>query len=92
MYIRCPNCQYQGKAKKITKGSIGVEILLWLFFIIPGLIYSVWRVSSRYDGCPKCGYQFVVKLKEEEVDKAILEADKLEAQKEPQIFGGEIGR
>ena len=50
----CTNCGHQGKPKKFTKGSIGMEILLWLCFLVPGLIYSLWRISSRYTACPKC--------------------------------------
>jgi len=50
----CVNCGYKGKCKLITKGSIGMEILLWLVFLLPGLIYSIWRHISRYRGCPKC--------------------------------------
>lgn len=42
-------------AMAITKGSTRVEIILWLCLLIPGLIYSVWRLSSRLEGCPSCG-------------------------------------
>jgi ssDNA-binding Zn-finger/Zn-ribbon topoisomerase 1 len=59
--IKCPNCGYEGEAKTYTKGSLAVEIVLWLFFLLPGLIYSVWRLSSRYEGCPKCGYEHVAR-------------------------------
>lgn len=51
----CANCGYQGKAKRITKGSIILEIVLWLMLLLPGLIYSIWRLASRYKGCPQCG-------------------------------------
>jgi len=50
----CVKCGYKGKPKLITKGNIGTEILLWIFFLIPGLIYSIWRHASRYRGCPEC--------------------------------------
>ena len=50
----CTNCGYIGRPVWITKGSFGLEVLLWLVFLVPGLLYSVWRVSSRYAGCPKC--------------------------------------
>jgi uncharacterized membrane protein YqaE (UPF0057 family) len=50
----CTNCGYVGKACVITKGSFAVELLLWLFFLLPGLIYSFWRLSSRFKGCPSC--------------------------------------
>ena len=52
--IVCTSCGYVGKPKSITKGSMGVEVILWLCFLVPGLIYSVWRLSSRHDGCPSC--------------------------------------
>jgi hypothetical protein len=51
----CNNCYYQGQPKSITKGSILIEILLWILFFPIGIIYSVWRLSSRYSGCPQCG-------------------------------------
>ena len=53
----CTNCGHQGKPKLIIKGSAGLEILLWLFFIIPGLIYSLWRSlspSAKQLICRKC--------------------------------------
>lgn len=58
--IVCTACGYVGEPKTITKGSMGVEIILWLCFLVPGLIYSVWRLSSRHEGCPSCGGQAVI--------------------------------
>jgi hypothetical protein len=51
----CLNCFSVGKPRLITKGDIGTEIVLWLCFILPGIVYSVWRHTSRYYGCPVCG-------------------------------------
>ncbi len=53
--VVCTTCGYVGEPKAITKGSIAIEVVLWLCFLVPGLIYSIWRLSSRYDGCPSCG-------------------------------------
>ena len=50
----CTVCNYVGIPKRDAKGSIGVEIVLWIFFIIPGLIYSIWRMSNKTLVCPKC--------------------------------------
>lgn len=61
MIIKCTNCEYVGKPKVYTRGSLAVEILLWLFFLVPGLLYSIWRLATRYKGCPKCGWKFVIK-------------------------------
>ena len=52
----CPNCLTTAKPKLYTKGDIGTEIVLWLLFILPGVLYSVWRHASRYKGCPECGH------------------------------------
>lgn len=51
----CQNCGTRGEPKTITKGSIAIEIILWLCLIVPGLIYSVWRLTTRQPGCPACG-------------------------------------
>ena len=51
----CKSCGFVGNPKSAVRGSIGIEIVLWLCLIIPGLIYSIWRGSSRYDACPQCG-------------------------------------
>lgn len=50
----CPACGSQGLPVSKTKGSLGIEIILWLCFIVPGLIYSIWRLTSRYDVCSSC--------------------------------------
>jgi hypothetical protein len=38
-----------------TPGSFGMEVLLWLALVLPGLIYSIWRLTARYSACPACG-------------------------------------
>ncbi len=50
----CTNCGYQGQSIMITKGSFLVEIVLWLLFILPGFIYTMWRFLGKYEGCPEC--------------------------------------
>lgn len=56
----CSNCGYSGQAKKVTKGSTLMELVLWLCFIFPGLIYSIWRLTTKHMACPKCAAsQFV---------------------------------
>jgi hypothetical protein len=30
-----------------------IETFPWIF-ALPGLLYSIWRLTSRYDACPKC--------------------------------------
>lgn len=50
----CTNCGNVSKPVTFTKGSFIVEVALWLMFFLPGIIYSVWRLSSKYDGCRFC--------------------------------------
>jgi RNA polymerase subunit RPABC4/transcription elongation factor Spt4 len=51
----CTACGTRGVATRHTKGSIFIEIALWLCFLLPGLIYSIWRLTSKQDVCPACG-------------------------------------
>lgn len=51
----CGNCGHVGPAQHVTPGSIAVELLLWLCLLVPGLVYSLWRLSARRDVCAKCG-------------------------------------
>lgn len=56
----CITCGHHGATKSHTKGSFLLEVVLWLMFIVPGLIYSVWRVSSRSQVCASCGASTLV--------------------------------
>lgn len=69
----CPNCGYVGKPKVITKGSIIIELFLWLVFLIPGLIYSIWRLASRSKGCPKCSAENMIPVESPRGRKLIAE-------------------
>jgi hypothetical protein len=50
----CSNC---GTASAIhaMPGSGWIEAILWLCYIIPGVIYSVWRRSKKSTVCASCG-------------------------------------
>jgi len=49
----CPACNmyFPNKAKK---GNGWIELILYFFYIAPGIIYSVWRRTGNSDACPKC--------------------------------------
>src|SRR5690606_29737256 len=51
----CSSCGAEGATRTATKGSIWLEIVLWLCFIVPGLIYSIWRITTRHQVCASCG-------------------------------------
>ena len=51
----CAACGTSGQVKTVTPGSIFIEIILWLMFIVPGLVYSIWRHTRRHKVCRACG-------------------------------------
>jgi predicted RNA-binding Zn-ribbon protein involved in translation (DUF1610 family) len=56
--IICPNpgCGYQGPPKRVARGNTAVGCLLLLFFIVPGILYFMFKSGYRYI-CPRCGLQ-----------------------------------
>lgn len=58
----CPHCGAVGYPKRKARGSFGVELALWLCFLLPGIIYSVWRGTTKYLACPECGSPGVIPL------------------------------
>lgn len=56
----CRTCGTVAPPKKHTPGSFLIEVILWLCFFIPGLIYSIWRISARRKVCAACGSSEVI--------------------------------
>lgn len=50
----CTSCGHCGAPKLQTRGSMAIEVVLWLCFLVPGLIYSLWRLSPRRKVCQAC--------------------------------------
>ncbi len=50
----CMDCGNIGDGEYLTRGNLLIEIILWLCFIVPGLIYSIWRLSSSEKRCAIC--------------------------------------
>jgi len=51
----CSTCGTPGKPKKVSRGSLLIEIILWCCFLVPGILYSLWRMGSKQKVCRKCG-------------------------------------
>ena len=51
----CTICGEVAQTKTETKGTMGIELLLWIMFIVPGIFYSIWRLTSRHEACGVCG-------------------------------------
>jgi len=56
--IICPNsnCRYRGLPKKIPRGNAIIGLLLCLLFLLPGVLYFIFKGGYRYV-CPRCGMQ-----------------------------------
>jgi hypothetical protein len=50
----CPHCGTRGAPRIQAKGSLLIEIILWLCFLVPGIIYSLWRLTTKEPVCPTC--------------------------------------
>jgi len=54
--LNCSNCGGKNEVELKTRGSRGVEQALWLCFLGPGFIYSMWRrLCGKIAVCPSCG-------------------------------------
>ena len=51
----CTRCYRVDTPKTETKGWFLIELVLWLVFLVPGLCYSIWRLTSRQKVCRACG-------------------------------------
>jgi hypothetical protein len=74
----CTSCGYQGKPVTCTRGSFWIEVVLWICGILPGVIYTVWRLTTRARVCPRCRQPSMIPLntpKGEELAKSYAERD-----------------
>ena len=58
----CMSCGADVQPVRSVRGNILIELVLWLCFIIPGLIYSLWRLNSAQKVCPSCGAATLVPM------------------------------
>lgn len=52
--IKCPSCGYEWLPNSKKKWMILYEILFYICWIFPGIVYSIRRNSSRICRCPRC--------------------------------------
>jgi hypothetical protein len=57
----CTQCGSVDGPKSKTKGSMLIELILWCCMLIPGLIYSIWRLTTRSSVCKSCESPQMVK-------------------------------
>jgi hypothetical protein len=58
--VVCTRCRNVVTPVMKTPGTFGVELALWLLICIPGIVYSVWRATSKHEACPICGARELV--------------------------------
>jgi len=58
--VVCTACGYVGKPAMRRRGRGWLEIALWLMGLLPGLIYTIWRLSTRHPVCPSCAHGNIV--------------------------------
>ncbi len=49
----CTNCKSTSPYAP-NRGNGWIEVVLYLFYIVPGIIYSIWRRSGNSKICPIC--------------------------------------
>lgn len=58
----CKNCGSTHAGTRALPGSGWIELILWLFALLPGVIYSIWRRGQRKPVCEACGSRDLVGL------------------------------
>jgi hypothetical protein len=58
--VVCTKCGTVGQPKMVAPGYAIITLILWCFFILPGLFYSIYRSLSRYPTCNVCKSRDVV--------------------------------
>jgi hypothetical protein len=57
----CTRCGETAAPNTRIAGSDRLELALWLLFLVPGLLYCVWRHIHRRRACPACGSSDLVR-------------------------------
>lgn len=58
----CKSCGTLQGIQSSIPGHLLIEIILWCCGLVPGLIYTVWRRSSKYAKCSVCSSKEIVPL------------------------------
>jgi hypothetical protein len=56
----CLECGHIGHPKRLKRGSMGMEIMIWSVLLIPGPFYSIWRRTGPERGCASCKSQDLI--------------------------------
>ena len=56
----CLECGCQREPVMANRGMLIIELFMWLLYILPGVIYSIWRRVRKQEICPNCRTPSVV--------------------------------
>jgi len=56
----CTYCGKKGYPILVARGHVFFEVALWICYIVPGVIYSIWRRVRTKEVCPECGHPTMV--------------------------------
>ncbi len=65
----CADCGSTALPVEAKRGAGWVEVLLWLCYLLPGLIYSIWRRARSRMVCAYCGNPSMVSVHSERARK-----------------------
>lgn len=95
MKLVCKDCGTVAAPKRKARGALAVEVILWLCFLLPGLIYSIWRLANKYDACPACSSEKLLPLGSPLGAQVAQSAGYVAPRREPSAaasFGQDLGR
>lgn len=70
----CTFCTHKTD-QPLIKGSGWIELVLWICYIVPGLIYSIWR-RGESNRCPNCKTDNLIPVFDKKItNKSILHKD-----------------
>ncbi|MBI3393308.1 MAG: hypothetical protein HY039_08975 [Nitrospirae bacterium] len=69
----CTTCGFMGPPTQTHEGNWAFECFLWLFFCLPGILYSLWRTDAKLETCPKCGKDSVIPLDSPKAKDILIE-------------------
>ncbi len=71
--LYCTHCGTIAAPKTHVRGAFLIEIVLWLCFIVPGLIYTIWRCTTSEKVCPACLTKCMIPLNSPKAKTAMAE-------------------
>lgn len=58
----CKQCGTLNNNGDALPGSGWIELVLWLCYIVPGIVYSIWRRTKRNAACVACSSRELIQV------------------------------